>query len=241
MDLQDISFQLFGSHDSVDVDVVFFVAQLGSIQENLELGKKLGAALKFAGQLEPKINPNLAVVQEGRLVAVYKGTVDELNNSLYHTYDLHPQQFPRQIQFLLPRDKELKLLRTLRKSLSFFTRTDYRKEIKTALRAGFSAQLEFMKSVDLTGIPPKADTEVDCWKVITFSVAQVLALETGHELYTKQEVIRAFPGLEGIMQRRTPVDLKAVSQVLDQLILLADEKAKAGMPHEFEYAYRLAP
>ena len=42
MDFQEITFHFFGSGDSVDTDVVFFVDQLGSVEENFQLAKQLG-------------------------------------------------------------------------------------------------------------------------------------------------------------------------------------------------------
>ena len=234
MKLQDITYQYFGSGDSVDVDVVFFVDALGSVQENLEVANQLGQALKMEQQFEAKVNPNLAVVQGGKIVQVYKGTVDELNNALFHTYEHHRQPFPLQIDQLLPRDQELKLLKTLHKTLSFFTRTGYRKEIKAALRGGFSKQLAFLKAVDITGIPIKEESQADIWKVIMFSMAQVMALEEGLELYTKRGIIESFPFLEGIMKRSPPLDKEAVTRMLQLFIAFAEAKVEKGLKQEFD-------
>ncbi|MFT5915197.1 MAG: hypothetical protein ACI81T_001697 [Bacteroidia bacterium] len=237
MKLEQVNYQLFGSEDSVDVDIVFFVNQLGTIHENLQLAKSLAEQFKSIKILKEKINPNLATIQDGQLAGVYKGTVDELNNSLFRTYSLHQQDYKLLIDGIFPRDKELKLLRTMRKTLSYLTRTEYRAEIKNALREGFCKQVEFLKSVDLTTISVNNVSEQDMWKVILFSVAQVLALEKGLELYTKNEISQTFPSLKPIMNRETLSDFQTPRLFLSQLLELSEEKIGKGIMRNFEYKY----
>jgi hypothetical protein len=64
----------------------------------------------------------------------YKGTVDEVNNMLYHTYDKHTQVYPNPITRTLPRDIKLKAERVLRGLLSHLSRTEHRKDVKEALK-----------------------------------------------------------------------------------------------------------
>jgi hypothetical protein len=128
-----ITYQIFGSASSEDLDVVFFVKELGSIAENSSTAKELATQLALRLNTKKRINPNLAIVSDGKLTAVYKGTVDELNNALFHTYALHQQEFPIQITVLLPRDLELKIIRCARTMLSYFTKTARRAEVKSAL------------------------------------------------------------------------------------------------------------
>ncbi len=104
-------YQIFGSASSEDLDLVFFVAELGSIADNSSAAKMHAARLAAELNAKKPVNPNLAMVAAGRLTAVYKGSVDELNNALYHTYALHKQAYPLQITELLPRDVELKIIR----------------------------------------------------------------------------------------------------------------------------------
>ncbi|MGB0522741.1 MAG: hypothetical protein ACPGJS_07260, partial [Flammeovirgaceae bacterium] len=98
------TYQLFGSPSSQDVDVVFFVDQIPSIkvasQQSKQLGEKLGKHLGTA----KAVNANLAVLgNAGHLIAVYKGTTDELNNALLRTYAFHDQAHPLQIHTSLKR------------------------------------------------------------------------------------------------------------------------------------------
>mgnify|MGYP001801201910 CR=1 FL=1 len=112
-------FQIFGSSDSLDLDVVFFVEKLGAIHENFLQAKELSIMLNDFLNTSKRINANLAIVRDGVVKGVYKGTIDELNNALFHTYLLHQQYFDQRIAQLLPRNLELKLIRTLRKTLSY--------------------------------------------------------------------------------------------------------------------------
>lgn len=92
-------FQIFGSEDSLDLDVVFFPEMMPkTIEQKLNLAKTYALKLKetFPNKV---INPNLAVCKEGIVAEVYKGTADELNNSLYFTYSLHTHR-PMKIKLL---------------------------------------------------------------------------------------------------------------------------------------------
>lgn len=198
--------------------------------------------MQFADQnnIIKSINPNLATIGHGLLHNVYKGTTDELNNALYHTYDLHQQHFPAAVTGLLPRDKQLKLLRTMRKTLSFFTRTAHRKTVKSALRTGFVAQLEFLRYVDITEIELSGTSTEDLWKVITFSVAQTLALYEDLELYTKQSIIQHFPDLAPLINREKLSELQTVRRLIRQFADLSIQQIENGITQQFEYRYEVS-
>jgi hypothetical protein len=237
MELKQVKYQLFGSEDSVDIDIVFFVDTLGTIQENLRTAKSLAEEFRKIKIVNKKVNPNLATMQFGQLTGVYKGTIDELNNSLFRTYSLHQQNYKLLIEHTFPRDKELKLLRAMRKTLSYFTRTEYRSTIKNALRNGLSYQVEFLKSVDLTTLKVNNIIERDMWKVILFSIALVLALEEGLELYTKREIIQAFPNLKPIMNREKISNLETPHLFLSRFLKLSENKIEKKLIENFEYNY----
>lgn len=78
-------YQIFGSENSLDVDLVFFVEKMPeTIVEKLTLSKDLSKLIVPVFP-EKVINANLAVCKNGHLVEVYKGTTDELNNALFYT------------------------------------------------------------------------------------------------------------------------------------------------------------
>jgi len=233
------TYELFGSADSLDLDIVFFTQKLGAIQENLELTKSLATYLELDVRKGKKINANLASLSHGTVSDVYKGTGDELNNALLATYNLHPQQHELLIKRTLARDKELKLLRTMRKILSSFSRTVHRQKIKSALKNGFPAQLIFLKNNDLTNDEALAiQHQPDIWKIIIFAIAQVLALEQENELYTKKAIAIFFPELESIIYRHPKPDRKVLRRYLNQFIEIAEYYVSNGMRSAFEYKYQ---
>src|SRR6218665_1710589 len=90
-------YQIFGSENSLDVDLVFFIEKMPeTIAGKLALSKELSQSIDsfFPGK---EINANLAICKNGHLTEVYKGTTDELNNALFYTYDFHKQNQKNQI------------------------------------------------------------------------------------------------------------------------------------------------
>ena len=85
-------FAIFGSHDSEDLDVMYFVDELPTLQEC----KRLAAQLEAQHQSTKEVDVNLCVVKDCHVVTTYKGTVDEVNNMLHYTTNMHvqPSTFP---------------------------------------------------------------------------------------------------------------------------------------------------
>ncbi|MBL0287093.1 MAG: hypothetical protein IPQ19_06650 [Bacteroidetes bacterium] len=139
-------YQIFGSQNSLDIDVVFFVDKIpDTINNAANLCKQYSELLISTSDKNKKTNANLAVVQNGNLQDVFKGTVDELNNALFYTYALHEQKHVNQITKLSVRDINLKYLRCARMILSFLTKTTYRGIIKQALNTNIQTKLEVLK------------------------------------------------------------------------------------------------
>lgn len=70
-----------GSENSLDVDAYVIVPESMTMQE----AKKLCDSYK-------DINANLLSIKDGVVNWCYKGTVDECNNSILATYNLHKQE-----------------------------------------------------------------------------------------------------------------------------------------------------
>lgn len=203
-------FQIFGSKSSKDYDVLVFVDELRSIDDNHSLIKDLNKFLSLTLPSKP-INCNLGILKDGILVNVFKGTYDEVNNSLYQTYDLHKeyQVYENRIVMQYHRFddqfKHLKLKRCYRFLLSFYSRTMLRNEIKEALRGNFKVRLDVLKKIDFrihTEFPGKKDAVVDIYKVIAFQLAQTIGLFQGLEIYTKEDAAKYFPELEVFLLRQ---------------------------------------
>lgn len=173
--------------------------------------KKIAEFLKT----DKEINSNLAIVENGIIVKVLKGTEDEVNNSLIRTYDLHEQYCRNQIRAFIPRDIDLKILRTGRVLLSLISRTEYRPIVKLALQKDFTERVEALYKCDITKFKSKSliNKNVsweDFIKVYAFQIGQTLGLLDGLELYTKEEIIDAYPELK-------PYILRDVDETLDNL------------------------
>ncbi len=192
----NIKYQIYGSKSSIDTDMMVFVDKLGTIQENHLLIEKLKIDLK---DLYPnKIDVHLAVLTNGMITDVSHGTYDEVNNSLFYTYENHIQKSPNVITATYDRSYgtdfyNIKMIRIARFILSFFSREpELRSEIKIALRGDLNLRITALEKISLwkyTTFPGKKEKHEDIYKVIAFQFAQIFALRNNREIYTKEDAI----------------------------------------------------
>lgn len=186
---------IHGSGNSTDVDVVYVFDELPSLNE----------CKKFCSA-DSTENRNIITISDGIVTNCYKGTVDEINNALLRTYKLHEQTSPLLVNRLVERVKPLKYVRGIRIILSHLSRSQYRPEVKYALRNGFSVRLNTLSDIDLNRIDfntlNNKMTSEDIAKTIAFQIGQMFALLTENiELYTKDEISEKYPELECFMNR----------------------------------------
>jgi hypothetical protein len=182
---------IHGSEDSLDVDVFFVIENLHQLTQDEQ--KKL--CVQLSTEHGPTSNGNLISIKDGFVDFVYKGTVDEVNNSLLATYHLHEQEFPLPIAGTLPRDKVLKALRTIRGILSHCSRTQYREMVKKALnsksltdRLEAACHIRFAEIADFGKNPA-----IEVYKFMAFQLAQILGLILeDKEIYTKSQAATFF-------------------------------------------------
>jgi hypothetical protein len=195
-------YQVFGSHDSVDCDIIVFVTTIGSVADSRALIDKLKQELQPL--FDKEVNINLAVLTDGRVTEVFKGTPDEVNNSLLTTYDLHKQAHPQQIKHRVSRDAGLKALRAMRAVISFASRTQYRPAIKVAL-AGTAIEkhriLREMQFGAISDLGNKNTTMNDFYKTLAFQMGQSFLLNHDIEVYTKGDIARHLPQLKTFLSR----------------------------------------
>jgi hypothetical protein len=233
-------YQLFGSQNSLDVDVVFFVEKLPeSILEKLSLSKEFGQELKKYYP-NKQINANLARCINGCLVEVYKGTTDELNNALFFTYHLHKQKYENQISILLKRDIDLKFLRSARMILSFLSKTNYRIIVKEALKGNIHSKIAALKMIDIATITNfgKGQNSLDITKSIAFQIGQCIALHNEKELYQKDEIADYLPDLKDFLSRHENQNLHYLQIWISKFTEILIERAK-NMTVLLEYKYEL--
>lgn len=214
----DVKYQVFGSPSSIDLDICFFVKSIGSIQEcKVEL-KRLESC--FNNETSKCINGNLCVIENGTVVACFKGAKDELNNSLFSTYSFHEQKYIAQIKRMLVRDANLRIERCARSLVSCFTRTVLRKEAKDALRGNYCDKSDFLVKLNLEDYTEfgKIGSKIEVYKSMAFQLGITLALIDGIELYTKEDVAEKYSGLSNYLSRK-PHDSFFLNECIQQFVL----------------------
>lgn len=199
-----MDFYIHGSEDSLDIDVYYVFDKMPSFKECQD----------FCSDKEE--NRNIIVIEDGVVVDCYKGTIDEINNGLYYTYDLHQQTFPMPIQRLVERDVLIKSVRVVRCILSHLSRTQYRETVKMAISSpDWQIKIFTLGIIDIAQVNDfgKNGLKSDVLKVFAFQLGQVLGLHEGIELYTKSAVAKQYPGLEDFLYRR-PGDINVLQQYI---------------------------
>ena len=130
-----------GSEDSTDVDVVYVVDRILNFEE----------ARAFCAENKEE-NRNVVYIENGIITWCFKGTPDEINNSLFRTYNLHEQTDKLLVERAVQRNIYIKIIRAIRIILSHLSRSYYRVEVKNALRGTFSERLNLLKSIEYNKI-----------------------------------------------------------------------------------------
>lgn len=203
---------IYGSEDSTDVDIAYIVDKLPSLQE----------CKKFCSE-DKKENRNLITINDGIITDCYKGTIDELNNAILDTYKLHIQNTELFINRNVKRDIPLKLIRSIRAMLSHLSRSQYRKEIKFALRSNWSMRLNTILNIKLDTIDFNTlnnnMSREDILKLFAFQIGQCSALIYGkHELYTKNEIISYNDILTSYLRRNINTNISELNEIKNKLI-----------------------
>ena len=207
------------------MDCMIFVDEIPSTQESHELCEMFDEEIALVTGTQKEVNSNLAVLKNGIIVDTFKGTAEECNNALYDTYDLHDQHFANQIKSKIKRDVELKILRTCRVLLSFWSRSEHRPRVKEALRGDVYKKMEVISSIDIRKIHNigKNVSYIDYLKVMAFQLGQTLSLIDGVELYTKEDIAKEYPDLEPYLMREGTDSLEALEYYKIELMMaLAD-------------------
>lgn len=235
-------FQIFGSKSSQDIDVMFFVDKIPSPPDKAhDLCKIYNEKIAKLYNTDREINSNLAILKDGMIVHTHKGTEDEVNNSLFHTYGLHDQRHPLQIMKLYDRDVELKIHRTLRVLLSMISRTEHRSIVKKALRSDVHEKIRVLDSIDyskITTLGKKNENFEDYLKVMAFQLGQTLALTDiidPRELYTKEDIINSYPIFKNHLMRLSYPNLDYIEAGKSVLLM---QISKFDFKETSEYDYR---
>lgn len=200
-----------GSENSLDEDIFVIVYKQYTNQDAKELCESF----------LPK-NANLIMIKNGIVSWCYKGTVDECNNAILATFNLHKQYLSEcPIKYRVIRNKQEKILRTIRGILSYCSRTQYRIIVKQALKSNdIKLKIDTLKQIDLYSIHDfKKNTKIEVYKFLAFQLGQTLALvEKDLELYTKNNVIQLYPNLKPYLMRVDTNNITILNEYLHKFI-----------------------
>jgi hypothetical protein len=229
--LSETPFYIFGSENSQDYDIIVAVDE---IPQNIDAAHNICKYWndRLSKTLTDKpLNCNLGVFRDGKLVDVFKGTVDELINVIYYTYNNHKQFYPNPISEPVVRDVDEKILRVARFLITFYSRTHLRTQIKAALRGDLKQKLKVLKQLDftqMTEFPGKKERYEDIWKTISFQFGQLFSLIDGFEKdsYTKNGIINNYPDLSNMLKRQplNKSDLEILNKYLERFIKLIESR-----------------
>ncbi|CAF1232136.1 unnamed protein product [Adineta ricciae] len=135
-----LPYYVFGSENSLDTDILVLLKDYQKPSTYTECQKLMNKFIYEFQDLhcfsnDKPVNINLAVLTDGIITWVLKGIPDETNNSVFSTYHLHTQHHPLEIQRLVSRDREKKIIRATRAILSQLTKSEQRHNVKNALKA----------------------------------------------------------------------------------------------------------
>lgn len=208
--MSNLQYFTHGSEDSLDHDSYVIFEHVPSFHE----------AKAFCDS-NKELNLNILVLKDGYVDWCFKGTEDECNNSLFLTYGLHKQEHPNPIKSVVTPNLELKIVRTIRGLLSYFSRTELRSVIKEALRSdNFLVKLNALKQCSLSyDVDFKKSTHVEVMKFYAFQLAQTMALiDKGVFLFTKSQCASYYPKLKPYLYREKGADLKDLNVFFNDFI-----------------------
>ena len=180
-------------------------------------------------------NANLIVIEDGVVTDCYKGTPDEINNALLATYNLHYQTYPLFVERLVKRDVYIKVIRAVRGILSHLSRSQYRTQVKEALKANWKTRLTTLFGIDLKEVDFDSINNnlngADIKKVIAFQIGQTMGLLNGVELYTKSAIAKEFPLLKPYLYREN-VPVNDLAGMLSLFLASVAQIKYEDMPYE---------
>jgi len=209
----EVKYQIrHGSEDSIDEDFYLVVDEIPTKQEFIELKKT------------SPLDLNLITIDNGVVTGCLKGLTDEINNSIFSTFDLHSQEIDNPINSLVSRDVFPKLSMVIRELLAFCSRTKYRADIKSVMKpANIYDRLTTLALIKLTEIDDfEKNTTEEVYKFFAQQIGMILPLlNSEKELFTKKSISAKYPLLEDYLYRKTT----DATQLQEMLVIFVDEAA----------------
>lgn len=167
-----------GSVESIDEDYYLVVKELPTQPEFKEF-------LKTTTK-----DYNCITIEDGKVTGCLRGTVDEINNSIYYTFSNHKQSISENpIKNLVERDVFIKVNMVVRDLLSHVSRTHLRVEVKKALtECVLSKRIRVLHLISLTTIEDFGKTtKQEALKIYAQRIGLLIALLEGKELFDKSD------------------------------------------------------
>lgn len=186
-----------GSKTSVDNDIYLVVDEIPTKQEFSDLKHAMISDV------------NCIKIENGQVVGCFKGTVDEINNSIYYTFDNHPQHIEEcPVKSPVEREYFKKSVSSLREMLAFVSRTQYRDTVKKAIKSpDLSLKIDTLKSIKISEIKDfeKAQKE-EVYKFFSQQICMITSLiksvkEGNPESFDKEEFVLEYPKLKPFLFR----------------------------------------
>jgi RNA ligase len=217
-----------GSPDSCDNDVAYFVKQIPPA--------KVCTAFCQQGSTLHNEDRNIILCENGIVKWCLKGYPDETNNAILATWRLHKSNIISRnsklsafcpISTVVKRNVVYKVCRTTLSVLGLCIhqpeqkqQPEFRARVKRTLRSHDHAQrIRSLAGIDFSVLRLSANS----WKSIAFQLAQCTELVKGNEIYTKLDVVKLYPGIAPLIQRKVlPESSSAFDAVMASLSQLRD-------------------
>ncbi len=208
----DLKINHFGSPDSQDIDVFVLIGEevVSPMKHHIAVNLCKSYTKRVASQLsvdEDLLDVNLCKVKDGVMVWCAKGYSDESNNALLATYDKHQQRHPCFVTRKMDRVLDYKIHRAIRCFLGSLDRSQYRADIQLILKANknLGQRILLVESLDLLNLNwSKTINVADKMKKAVVQILQCLALFSGKELFSKQELRDYYPCMTPFIDRKSP-------------------------------------
>lgn len=186
-----------GSVDSIDEDYYLVCDKVPKKEEYLEWKKT-----------QTK-DYNIITIENGIVTDCLKGEVDEINNSIYYTFDNHKQNIKKPILKTVERDILSKSMKVVRKFLTMVSKTQYRDISKKGTRSDLKTRLNLLKEIDITKIEDYVRMPInESYKLYAQQIGMLEPLINGffdknfyQEFYDKKDMSNYYPELKKFLYR----------------------------------------
>lgn len=205
-----------GSKNSLDRDVYWVTGKLPTKEELTHLNKSQDIS-----------DVNFITIDDGKVTGCIKGVIDEINNGIIDTFDLHEQELDScPISKRMNRDSFMKGVRAVRGILLQFSKTIYRPEVKEASRS-HSISKKISQAKKMVTLIPEIDdfvrmNKTNVFKFFAFQIAQSHGLLKDIEIYTKNDAKKYFPELALFIDREE-FSISDVETLINSMLEFLDD------------------